>query len=76
MFTHAFMQPFLEMYDKKHPEIGMYVRGDSGFAVPALYDLLEEMAYSNVIRLKSNKALLAQSSHLDAYYGQSACQFR
>lgn len=54
----AFMQPFLEMYDKKHPEIGMYVRGDSGFAAPELYDLLEERAYGYAIRLKSNKALL------------------
>lgn len=61
----AFMRPFLEKYDKKHPEIGMYVRGDSGFAVPELYDLLEEMAYSYVIRLKSNKALLDKSAHLD-----------
>lgn len=28
----AFIKPFLETYDKKHPEIGLYVRGDSGFA--------------------------------------------
>ena len=33
----GFMQLFLEMYDKKHPEIDIYVRGDSSFAVPELY---------------------------------------
>lgn len=61
----AFMKPFLEKYDKDHPEILMYVRGDSGFAVPALYEILEEMAYKYVIRLKANRTLYTLASDLD-----------
>ena len=60
-----FMMPFLERYDKNHPEIQLYVRGDSGFAVPELYELLEALAYNYAIRLKSNKTLVAQSWHLE-----------
>ena len=37
----TFIKPFLETYDKKHPEIGLYVRENSSFAVPELYDLLD-----------------------------------
>lgn len=32
----AFIKSFLESYDKNHPEIQLYVRGNSGFSVPAV----------------------------------------
>lgn len=60
-----FIQPFLNKYDKHHPEIDMYVRGDSGFAVPELYEVLEEMNYKYAIRLKYNKNLGRLVSKLD-----------
>ncbi|WP_368652261.1 IS1380 family transposase [Ornithinibacillus sp. 4-3] len=52
-----FIQPLLEHYNEKFPETTPFVRGDSGFAVPALYDLCEKESVYYVIRLKSNANL-------------------
>ena len=54
----SFMQPVLERYNKEHPEMLIYVRADSGFAVPELYDLVEANNYKYAIRLKLNKTLV------------------
>lgn len=53
-----FMQPVLEHYNKNHSEMLLYVRADSGFAVPELYDLIESNHYQYAIRLKLNKSLI------------------
>lgn len=52
-----FIQPLIEHYNEKFPETTPFVRGDSGFAVPALYDLCEKESVYYVIRLKSNAIL-------------------
>lgn len=52
-----FIQPLLEHYNEKFPETTPFLRGDSGFAVPALYDLCEQESVYYVIRLKSNPNL-------------------
>ena len=52
-----FIQPLIEHYNEKFPETSLFVRGDSGFAVPALYDLCEKESVYYVIRLKSNPKL-------------------
>lgn len=52
-----FIQPLIEHYNEKFPETPLFVRGDSGFAVPALYDLCEKELVYYVIRLKSNAQL-------------------
>lgn len=52
-----FIQPLIEHYNEKFPETSLFVRGDSGFAVPALYDLCEKESVYYVIRLKSNAQL-------------------
>lgn len=44
-------------YNTQFPETTPFLRGDSGFAVPALYDLCEDESVSYVIRLKSNPNL-------------------
>jgi len=49
-----FLQPFIGLYNGKFPETTSFVRGDSGFAVPALYDLCEKESAYYDIRLKSN----------------------
>ncbi|WP_035210318.1 IS1380 family transposase, partial [Mesobacillus boroniphilus] len=49
--------PLIEHYNEKFPETTPFVRGDSGFAVPALYDLCEKESVYYVIRLKSNANL-------------------
>ncbi|MDV2887442.1 transposase, partial [Alkalihalophilus pseudofirmus] len=60
-----FVKPLIEHYNEKFPEMIPFLRGDSGFAVPALYDLCEEESVYYVIRLKSNANLqrLADELH-------------
>lgn len=53
----AFIQPLIEHYKEIFPETSQFLRGDSGFAVPALYDLCERESVYYVIRLKSNATL-------------------
>jgi hypothetical protein len=52
-----FIQPLIEHYNEKFPEITPFLRGDSGFAVPELYKLCEKESVYYVIRLKSNPNL-------------------
>jgi hypothetical protein len=63
-----FIQPLIEHYNEKFPETSLFLRGDSGFAVPALYDLCEKESVFYVIRLKSN----AQLQHLADDYRPSS----
>ncbi|MBW8349663.1 IS1380 family transposase [Bacillus sp. IITD106] len=60
-----FVQPLIEHYNKIFPETSLFLRGDSGFAVPALYDLCEKESVYYIIRLKSNAQLqsLAKEYH-------------
>lgn len=60
-----FIQPLIEHYNETFPETPLFLRGDSGFAVPALYDLCERESVFYVIRLKSNAQLqqLAEEYH-------------
>lgn len=60
-----FIQPLIEHYNEAFPETIPFLRGDSGFAVPALYDLCEKESVFYVIRLKSNANLqrLADELH-------------
>jgi hypothetical protein len=52
-----FIQPLIEHYNDEVPATSLFVRGDSGFAVPALYELCEKESVYYVIRLKSNAQL-------------------
>lgn len=60
-----FIKPLIQHYNEKFPETTPFLRGDSGFAVPALYDLCEDESVYYVIRLKSNANLqrLADEYH-------------
>jgi len=60
-----FIQPLIEHYNEKFPATTLFVRGDSGFAVPALYDLCDKESVYFVIRLKSNANLqrIAEEIH-------------
>ncbi|MCT6924883.1 IS1380 family transposase [Metasolibacillus sp.] len=59
-----FMRPFIEHYNETFPEISTLVRGDSGFAVPGLYELCEKESVYYIIRLKSNPKLKALAEEL------------
>lgn len=52
-----FIQPLIEHYNETFPETSLFLRGDSGFAVPGLYDLCEKESVYYIIRLKSNAQL-------------------
>lgn len=59
-----FVQPLCAHYNEKFPETTMMVRGDSGFAVPGLYELCESESIYYIIRLKSNARLQALAEEL------------
>jgi len=52
-----FMEPLLKEYRAKYPSLPLYLRGDSGFASPSLYDTCEENDCKYAIRLKENSKL-------------------
>ena len=52
-----FMGPILKRYEKWSPDSLMVIRGDSGFAVPELFELAETKGHKYVIRLKANASL-------------------
>ncbi len=60
-----FIEPMITHYNEKFPETVPFLRGDSGFAVPELYELCEKESVYYVIRLKSNPILqqLANDFH-------------
>lgn len=53
-----FMDPLLKEYRTKYPSLPLYLRGDSGFASPELYEACEENDCKYAIRLKINKTLI------------------
>lgn len=59
-----FMRPLIEHYNQNFPATTPLVRGDSGFAVPALYELCEKESVFYIIRLKSNAKLKALAEEL------------
>ena len=54
-----FMIPLMQEFRTKHPSLPLYLRGDSGFASPELYEACEENDCRYAIRLKLNKTLIA-----------------
>ncbi|SFG63792.1 Transposase DDE domain group 1 [Sporolactobacillus nakayamae] len=60
-----FIQPLIKRSNDKFPETLLFLRGDSGFAIPDLYALCEKEPVYFVIHLKSNAQLqrLANEYH-------------
>lgn len=59
-----FLRPLLSEYMDKYPGTNIFLRGDSGFAAPELFSLLEQNACSYAIRLKANNVLYKKASYL------------
>lgn len=57
--AEKFMLPLLDEFRSKYPSLPLYLRGDSGFAAPELYETCEEYDCKYAIRLKINKTLIA-----------------
>lgn len=60
-----FLQPLLDEFLTDYPDIPLLLRGDSGFATPALYTQCEKNGTSYVIRLKENRILRALASDIE-----------
>jgi hypothetical protein len=52
-----FMGPILTRYESYAPDALIVLRGDSGFALPGLFELTETKGHKYAIRLKSNARL-------------------
>ena len=60
-----FMRPLLKEFHERYPYTAMYLRGDSGFAAPELYDVCEEYGCKYAIRLKENPVLKRMAQEKD-----------
>lgn len=54
----AFMIPLMQEYREEYPAMPLYLRGDSGFASPDLYEACEDNDCKYAIRLKQNSTLV------------------
>ncbi|MDE7432013.1 MAG: IS1380 family transposase [Lachnospiraceae bacterium] len=61
----AFMESLLKEFKEDFPDIPLYLRGDSGFASPELYEALEGKDCKYAIRLKENKTLIRLAEEED-----------
>ena len=61
----AFMIPLMQEYRTKYPSMSLYLRGDSGFASPDLYEACEENDCKYAIRLKQNATLVRYAQDAD-----------
>jgi hypothetical protein len=64
--VREFMQPIFDEFLNDYPDIPLFLRGDSGFATPDLYEQCETNGTSYVIRLKENAVLHKLACDLDA----------
>ena len=53
-----FMIPLMQEYREEYPSMPLYLRGDSGFASPDLYEACEDNDCKYAIRLKQNSTLV------------------
>ena len=60
-----FMIPLMQEYRKEYPSIPLYLRGDSGFASPDLYEACENNDCKYAIRLKQNSTLVKLAADAD-----------
>ena len=60
-----FMIPLMQEYRRKYPAMPLYLRGDSGFASPSLYEACEENDCKYAIRLKVNPSLMKYAEDED-----------
>lgn len=60
-----FMEDLLCEFQEDFPDTRLYMRGDSGFASPELYDVLESRGCKYAIRLKENSRLRELAAEKD-----------
>ena len=60
-----FMKPVFEEFASDYPYTNLFVRGDSGYAAPELYEQCEQFNAQYAFRLKANAVLYKLSEALD-----------
>ena len=60
-----FMIPLMQEYREEYPSMPLYLRGDSGFASPDLYEACENNDCKYAIRLKQNSTLVRLAADAD-----------
>lgn len=60
-----FMQPLLDEYSQDYEDISLFLRSDSGFAIPDLFEQCECNGVSYAIRLKANQNLYKLANHAE-----------
>lgn len=71
-----FMGPVISHYEKNHKDTYCVIRGDSGFALPKLYELAEQHNTTYAIRLKANATLSKLAADLtDEFYDLYGCDY-
>ena len=78
-----FMDPVFKEFTVDYPSVHLFLRGDSGFATPELYEQCETNNCHYTIRLKSNKSLIEKAKEITALLDEKtkkdkvsyACQF-
>lgn len=60
-----FMLPLMQEYRSNNPSMPLYLRGDSGFASPDLYETCEANDCKYAIRLKQNSTLIKYTADAD-----------
>lgn len=66
----TFMIPLMQEYRVNYPSMPLYLRADSGFASPGMYDACEGNDCKYAIRLKQNNTLLQYAEDAE----QALCQ--
>ena len=66
-----FLEPVLVSLREHYPQATILVRGDSGFALPGLYDLCDAYGVHYIIKLKANAILDKLSNDAEDYF--TAC---
>lgn len=61
-----FLEPLLKEFLESYPSAMISLRGDSGFAMPGIYDLAETNGCSYAIRLKMNSTLRSLAADTEA----------
>ena len=61
----AFIIPLMQEFREKYPSVPLYLRADSGFASPDLYEACEENDCKYAIRLKLNPVLQRLAKDID-----------
>lgn len=59
-----FLDPLLEEYQNNYEGTKLYLRGDSGFATPGLFEQAEHNSCSYAIRLKANPNLYREAEYI------------